>query len=350
LEGIVSIWESPEFDDHEQVCMFTDPKTGLRAIVAIHTKIQGRAAGGTRFKPYGTTDAAVDDALRLSRAMSYKSALADLPLGGGKAVIIGDPAQIKTPDLLRSYGRFIDQLGGVFSTGEDVGTSVADMEIISEVTQYVGGTRATGGDPSEPTAIGVLSGLREVAEHRLGGSGFKGVRVAVQGLGSVGWRVAEGLHAQGADLIVADISAEKVARAVKELGATACDTSTIHAADVDIYAPCALGGTITVETAREIKASAVAGAANNPLATAEAGEELAKRNILFAPDYVLNAGGIIAGVLGSRRVFGHATVSLEDRLAGIGKRLKEIFKQSSATGQRPEQVAEHMARVIIGRA
>jgi leucine dehydrogenase len=345
----MSIWESAEFDDHEQVCMFTDPVTGLRAIIAVHATIEGRAAGGTRFKPYDTTDAAVDDALRLSRAMSYKSALAGLPLGGGKGVIIGDPTTLKTPALLESYARFVDRLGGTFRTGEDVGTSVADMELMSSVSRHIGGTDATGGDPSVPTAAGVLIGLRAVAAHRFGQVGFKGLRVAVQGLGSVGWRVAEGLRADGADLVVADIVPERVSRAQQELGATVCDTAAIHGADVDIYAPCALGHTVTIDTAAEIRARAVAGAANNPLATAEAGMELAKRGILFTPDYVINAGGIIGGWTGYQRATGQTTASVEEKLAGIGNRLTEIFERSATTGERPEQVAEHMARVILGR-
>lgn len=346
----MSVWDSPEFDDHEQVCTFTDSATGLRAIVAIHSTIGGRAAGGTRFKSYDSTDAAADDALRLSKAMSYKAALADLPLGGGKAVIIGDPAKVKTRELLRAYARFIDRLGGVFSTGEDVGTSVSDMEVMAEVTRHVGGTSATGGDPSIPTAAGVLIGLRAVAEHRFGRPNCNGLRIAIQGLGSVGWRIAKGLHAEGARLIVADIAPDKVACAVNELGATACDTSTIHAAEADIFAPCALGHVVTVERARQIKAGAVAGAANNPLATAAAGAELARRHILFAPDYVINAGGIIGGVLGAMQAQGHATPLLADKLTGIGRRLGEIFRRSAESGQRPEQVAEQMARTIIGRA
>jgi leucine dehydrogenase len=273
----MSAWDSREFDAHERVLLFTDTATGLRAVISMHAIVDGQAVGGTRFKSYSTTDAAIEDALRLSRAMSYKCALAGFRKGGAKAVIIGDPAKIKTPELLRAYGRCVDSLGGAFVTAEDVGTTLADMEIINEVTPHIGGTNKTGGDPSIPTALGVLHGLRAVAEFKFGRPSFQGLRVAVQGLGAVGWRVAEGLHAGGATLLVADVAQDKVARAVAEFGAKTCDTAVIHAADVDIYSPCALGGTVTTDSAQEIRAMAVAGAANNPLATPEAGAELARR-------------------------------------------------------------------------
>src|SRR5579875_498191 len=187
-------WDSPEYDQHEQVCLFSDDRTALRAIVAIHSTALGPAAGGTRFKTYASDSAALDDALRLSRAMSYKSALAGLPIGGGKAVIIGDPARIKSRDLLHAYGRFIDRIGNVFATGEDVGINVADMETIAEVTPFVGGTSAGAGDPSIHTAVGVVHGLEAVAERRFGRTDFEGLSVGIQGLGAVGWRVAQRLH------------------------------------------------------------------------------------------------------------------------------------------------------------
>jgi leucine dehydrogenase len=346
----MEFWTSAEYDAHEQVCLFSDPSTSLRAIVAVHSTALGSAAGGTRFMAYESASAALDDALRLSRAMSYKSALADLPIGGGKAVIIGDPAKLKSTDLLLSYGRFIDRLNGWFATGEDVGISGADVRTIAETTRFVGG--GTGGDPSVHTATGVVHGLLAVAERRFGSAGLSNLRIAIQGLGGVGWSLAERLHATGASLVVSDIDATKVEAAVKAFGAVAEPTETIHRAQVDIYAPCALGGVVTERSADEIVAGAVAGAANNQLASASAGERLAKRGILFAPDYVLNAGGIISGLEAVMTLRGQSAeqlAPLEGRLKKIRERLLEIFDLSAETGQPPEQAAEMLARRLIAR-
>jgi leucine dehydrogenase len=348
----MSVWQSPEFDDHEQICYFSDEKTGLRAIVAIHSTFLGPAAGGTRFKSYAADSLALDDALRLSRAMSYKSALAGMPVGGGKSVIIGDPARLKTRALLHAYGRFIDRIGRTYATGEDVGITVADIDTVAEVTPFVGGTSGGAGDPSIHTAVGVLHGLRAVLESRFNSSHFGGVRVAVQGLGAVGWGVAERLHTAGAKLVVADVRPEIVERAVRLFNAVPVASEVIHKAEVDIYAPCALGGVITEESAREIGAQAVAGAANNQLSSAPAGRVLADRGILFAPDYVINAGGIISGLEAASRMPGRKPVEmapLEVRLAAIYDRLTEIFRRSKADGRPPEVTAEQVAREIIGR-
>jgi len=348
----MSVWQSREFDDHEQVCYFSDEKTGLRAIVAIHSTFLGPAVGGTRFKAYDEDSLALDDALRLSRAMSYKSALAGMPVGGGKSVILGDPARLKTRVLLHAYGRFIDRIGRTYATGEDVGITVADIDTVAEVTPFVGGTSGGTGDPSIHTAVGVLHGMRAVLESHFNTNRFEGVRVALQGLGSVGWGVAERLHAAGAKLVVADVRPDVVERAVRSFDAIAVATEAIHKADVDIFAPCALGGVITEESAVEIRAKAVAGAANNQLASAPAGRVLAERNILFAPDYVINAGGVISGLEAASRMAGRKPVEmapLEVRLAAIYDRLTEIFRLSKAEGRPPEVAAEQMARVIIGR-
>jgi leucine dehydrogenase len=348
----MSVWASFEFDDHEQVCFFSDEETGLRAIVAIHSTFLGPAAGGTRFKSYIGDSEALDDALRLSRAMSYKSALAGMPVGGGKSVIIGDPGRIKTRALLHAFGRFIDRIGNTYATGEDVGMSVADIDTVAEVTPFVGGTSGGTGDPSVHTAVGFLHGLRAVLEAQFRTDSFEGVRVAVQGLGAVGWRIAERLHAAGARLVVADIRPDVVAGAVRAFAATALPTQTIHSAEVDIYAPCALGGVLTEGSVGEIRARAVAGAANNQLATPRAGALLAERGILFAPDFVINAGGVISGLEAASRMPGRKPVEfapLEVRLAAIYTRLAEIFRRSRADGRPPEITAELMARQIIGR-
>jgi leucine dehydrogenase len=348
----MSVWASFEFDDHEQVCFFSDEKTGLRAIVAIHSTFLGPAVGGTRFKTYDGDSSALDDALRLSRAMSYKSALAGMPVGGGKSVIIGDPERIKTRPLLHAFGRLIDRIGNTYATGEDVGMSVADIDTVAEVTRFVGGTSGGAGDPSVHTAVGFLHGLRAVLEAQFRTHSFEGVRVAVQGLGAVGWRIAERLHAAGARLVVADIRPDVVARAVSAFGATSLPTQTIHSAEVDIYAPCALGGVLTEVSVGEIRAKAVAGAANNQLATPRAGVMLAERGILFAPDFVINAGGVISGLEAASRMPGRAVTELaplDVRLAAIHDRLAEIFRRSRSDGRPPEVAAEQMAREIIGR-
>lgn len=348
----MSIWQSDEFDNHEQVCFFSDQETNLQAIVSIHSTALGPAGGGTRFKPYATEGMAIDDALRLSRAMSYKSALAGLPVGGGKAVIIGDPSQIKSRDLLLTFGRFIDRIGNVFATGEDVGFSVADVETMLDVTPYVGGTSEGAGDPSIHTATGVLHGLRAVAEFSLGSKNFEGMRVAVQGLGSVGWRVAQRLYEAGAELIVADIDNGQVSKAEETFNAKVMATGDIHAADVDIFCPCALGGVVTEETAPQIKAQAVAGAANNQLASTQAGAILADRNILFAPDYVINAGGVISGMEAMQNMPGRKKTGIapmEELLEKIHDRLLEIFVQAENDNLTPEATAQAIAQKLIGR-
>jgi leucine dehydrogenase len=348
----MAVWRSNEFDDHEQICQFADAQTGLRAIVAIHSTARGAAAGGTRFKAYEDEQAAVDDALRLSRAMSYKSALAGLPIGGGKAVIIGDPSALKTEALLHAYGRFLNRIGEVFCTGEDVGMGISDIEVVRTASPFVAGTSRGAGDPSIHTATGVMHGLRAVLKRAFGREDFKGVHVAIQGLGAVGFDLAGRLHAAGARLSVADIRHDQVERAAARFGAEAMPVSAIHAAEADIFSPCALGGVITEETAPQVRARAVAGAANTPLATPRAGELLAARGVLYAPDYVINAGGVMSGLeeffaMPGRK--GSDPRSLDERLASIHDRLLEIFDRAEAEGATPEATAERMARELIGR-
>lgn len=349
----MNFWNSTEFDDHEQVCLFSDPQSGLRAIVAVHSTALGTAAGGTRFRTYLDEDQALDDALRLSRAMSYKCALAGLPCGGGKAVIIGDPALTKTKRLLHAYGRFLNRIGSSFVTGEDVGMSVRDIETLREISPYVGGTSSAGaGDPSVHTATGLMHGLRAVLARQFSGATFRDVHVAVQGLGAVGWNVAQLLHEQGARLTVADIQPGRVERAIAELDARPCETDDIHRTEADILCPCALGGIITTQTAGEIRARAVAGAANNQLDSPAAGIALAKNGILYAPDFVINAGGIISGLEEYLKMpgrTGHVDTPLPVRLGAIHDRLAEIFERSARESQTPEATAERLARELIGR-
>ncbi len=346
-------WQSREFDDHEQVCIFTEPGTRLRAIIAIHSTALGPAVGGTRFRAYAHDADALDDALCLSRAMSYKCALADLRLGGGKAVILGDPTDLKDRSLLHAFGRFLNRVGAYFSTGEDVGFSVADCEILREVTPFVAGTTTTGaGDPSVHTARGVFHGLRAVLEARLDRADFRGVHFAVQGLGSVGWRLCELLHAAGAQLTVADVRTDIIEQARERFQARAVAPALIHSTEVDIFVPCALGGILNRETVGAIRALAIAGAANNQLRSPEIGEELRQRGILFAPDYVINAGGVIGVLEEIATIPGrtlHVHQSVEVRLERIYNRLRDIFTRANADHSTPELTAARIAREIISR-
>lgn len=346
--------ESSEFDQHEQVCCFAHPDSGLTAIVAIHSTRLGPAVGGTRFWPYATERLALDDALRLSRAMSYKCALAGVPFGGGKAVIIGDPGVLKTRPLLHAYGEYLNRIGSVFCTGEDVGFSVADCEIIREVSPYVAGTNSAGaGDPSIHTAQGVFHGVRAVLETRFDTDDFAGIHIGVQGLGNVGARLCQLLADAGARLTIADVRAERAERLARELGARIVDAELIHAVDADIFAPCALGGIVNERTLPQIRAKAIAGAANNQLAAAHLGAELQRRNILFAPDHMINAGGVIGAVEEASRVPGRAQQSLapvDVRLLQIHERLRDIFNRAEIERTTPEAMATRIAQELIASA
>jgi len=347
----MSAWESPEFDQHEQLCCFTEPNSGLKAVVAIHSTALGPAVGGTRFWPYREDRQALDDALRLSRAMSYKCALAGVPCGGGKAVIIGDPATLKTRPLLHAYGKYLNRIGNTFCTGEDVGFSVADCEIIREVSPYVAGTDSGGaGDPSIHTAQGVFHGLHAVLKTRLERDDFSGVHIAVQGLGNVGARLCQLLHEVGARLTVADVRSDRSQRIARDFGARVVDADAIHAVEADIFAPCALGGIVNERTLPQIKVQAIAGAANNQLASIGMGLELQRRNILFAPDYVINAGGVIGAAEEVARVPGRTQQALgpiDARLRTIHERLLDIFSRAKAEGTTPEAMALRVARELI---
>ena len=288
-------WQSPEFDDHEQVCTFFDGSTGLRAIAAIHSTALGPAVGGTRFRPYSSDEDALDDALRLSRAMSYKCALADVSLGGGKVVILGEPGQLKCQSFLHAYGHFLNRIGQQYSTGEDVGFSGADCETVREVSPFVAGTASFGaGDPSIHTARGVFHGLRAVLEVRFDRADYRGVHFAVQGLGSVGWQLCKLLHDAGGRLTVADIRSETTKRAQAQFAATIAEPNAIHEVQADVYVPCALGGVINLATVQAIRAAAIAGAANNQLESPDLGDELRRRRYSYSRlTSLINAGGVI---------------------------------------------------------
>jgi valine dehydrogenase (NAD+) len=288
----------PSERDHEQVVFCQDKQSGLRAIIGIYSTALGPALGGTRFYPYGSEDAALADVLRLSTAMAYKNALAGLDLGGGKAVIIGDPARIKTEPLLRAYGRFVASLGGRYVTACDVGTRSEDMDIVARECRFVTGrTTANGGagDSSVLTALGVMHGMRAAAEHAWGTTSLRGRTVGVEGVGKVGHRLVDHLVEAGADVVICDVSAVAVeaVRARHPQVRAVADVDALVAAEPDVLAPCALGGTLTEDVANRLTARIVCGAANNQLAHHGIEKLLADRGILYAPDYVVNSGGVI---------------------------------------------------------
>ncbi|HLG19169.1 MAG TPA: Glu/Leu/Phe/Val dehydrogenase [Bdellovibrionota bacterium] len=295
-DGGTELFPRMQSDGFEQVVFCTDRTTSLRAIIALHDLRLGPALGGTRFYAYPTEEYALTDALNLARAMTYKAALADLPLGGGKAVILGNPSTDKTPALLQAYGTFVDRLNGNYITTVDSGTSAEDMDVIRKTTRHVVGvTEANGGsgDPSPMTALGVAEGIRACSKFVFGSADLAGKRVAIQGLGHVGRPLAKRLRELGASLVVADTNRANLERATNELGAEVVDSKEIFAIKCDILAPCALGGVINAETIKKLKCRILAGAANNQLASEEIGRELHAREIVYAPDFAINAGGLI---------------------------------------------------------
>jgi leucine dehydrogenase len=279
--------------DHEQVVFCHEPSCGYKGIIAIHNTVLGPALGGTRYWNYGSDQEAFVDALRLSRGMTYKAAVAGLNLGGGKSVILGDPRSTNREEIFRAHGRFVETLKGRYITAEDVGTSVDDMEFVAMETEHVTGRAATSGDPSPVTAYGVYRGIKAAAMARFGSDSLAGKTVTVQGVGHVGYYLCQNLASEGARLVVTDIDQERVQRVVHDFGATAVGLDEIYGVECDIYAPSALGATINDQTIPLLKAGIVAGAANNVLAEARHGDELHRRGILYAPDYVINAGGLI---------------------------------------------------------
>jgi leucine dehydrogenase len=289
----LDIFASMDSMGHEQVLLSHDPSCGYFGIIAIHDTTLGPALGGTRFWQYGTTDEAITDALRLARGMTYKSAVAGINLGGGKSVIIGDNKRVDREALFRAHGRFIETLGGRYITAEDIGTSPADMEYIKLETDHVAGLLGLSGDPSPVTGYGVYVGMKAAAKVRWGSDSLSGKTVAVQGAGKVAHYLMQHLHAEGARIIVTDIDAEKVKRAVQEFGARSVPPDAIYDQEADIYAPCALGATINDATLPRLKVQIIAGGANNQLAEDRHGDELERRGILYAPDYVINGGGVI---------------------------------------------------------
>jgi leucine dehydrogenase len=346
------VFEELEKRGHEQVSYFFDPHSGLRGIVAIHNTVLGPALGGCRMWDYVTEEEAFVDALRLAKGMTYKAAIAGLNLGGGKAVIIGDSKKQKTENLFRSFGRFVEGLNGRYITAEDVGTSIKDMEYVRMETSYVTGiSQALGGsgDPSPVTAYGVFIGMKAAIKERLNKTEFSDMKISIQGLGSVGMALCEYLYKAGAQLFVTDLDQMVMGQAVDQFGATPVESSEIYDLDVDVYAPCALGATVNSDTIDKFKCSIIAGAANNQLIESDFGNELKKRKILYAPDYAINAGGLINV---SNELEGYNSDRAFSQAEGIYETLSEIFHRSNSekisTNEASDRQAEDRINKISG--
>ncbi len=344
----MSVFSETSFDDHEQVVFCHDRDSGLKAIIAIHDTTLGPALGGCRMWPYASDDEALNDVLRLSRGMTYKAAISGLDQGGGKSVIIGDPRKDKSPALFQALGRFVESLGGRYIVAEDVGITVADMDEVERITDHVAGTTAKScGDPSPGTAWGVMHGMRAAIRHKMGKDSLEGLTVAVQGLGHVGMYLCQFLHERGVRLVVADIQKDAVAEAMKRFGARAVSTDRIMSEEADIFAPCALGAVLNDETIPRLGAPIVAGSANNQLAEDRHGEMLRDAGILYAPDYVINAGGVI---IISHEGPGFDRKRAMDHVAGIYDTLIEVFTRAEKENAPTSEIADAMARERIAAA
>lgn len=347
----MTVFSNPSLDDHEGIYFCSAPDSGLMAIVAIHSTALGPAAGGCRAWQYLNEKAALTDVLRLSRGMSFKNAMAGLSLGGGKAVIMknGDPL---SPATMRRFGEFVESLGGRYITAEDVGLSVDLMREVASATNYVAGlppqsAGAAGGDPSPKTAYGAFVGIQAAVAERLGRDNLAGLTVAVQGVGNVGGHLCRYLHDAGCKLKIADVDNERLQGISNELGAEIISGEHILRTKCDVFAPCALGGILTEASIATLPAQVVAGAANNQLATDGDGQRLLERGILYCPDYVINAGGIINVAYEYDKIGDDAEVM--SKIAEIGARLQSIFSAATTRGLPTNVVADQMALKLIGR-
>jgi leucine dehydrogenase len=348
----MTLFDSPAFEGHEGVHAFSDEKTGLKCIIAVHSTARGPAAGGCRMWPYPTAELALEDALRLSRAMSYKNAMADLELGGGKAVIIGNSRTQKTPALFEAFGRAVEDVGGKYWTAEDVGVSPADLMSARKHTRYVAGLEghdAASGDPSPVTAEGVFRGI-QLSVRRALNRDLDGVRVAIQGVGHVGAYLAEKLHAAGAKLVISDVNEDAVRQVAAATGAKVVAPAAIFDADAEVFAPCALGGAVNVDTLPRLRCRVIAGGANNQLADPEVGRAVFERGMLYAPDYVINGGGII-NVAGEIRALDRDEAFDPDWVAAkldrLIETLGEVLDRARYENRPTHEVANEMARARI---
>ncbi len=340
----MDLFERIELEGHEQILVCSDRSSGLKALIAIHSTKLGPSLGGCRMWPYESFDAALTDVMRLSKAMTYKAAVSDLPLGGGKSVIWGDPAKDKSRSLLEAFAKNIAVLGGRYLVAEDVGITVEDIEHVREMTPHVAGfsvEEGGSGDPSPATAYGVFSGMRACLEEVFGDDSFEGKRVAIQGLGKVGKALAKLLYEAGASLYVSDMNPEKVAIAVRDYGADPIHGHEIYRVDCDIFAPCALGGIINERTLQSLSCRIIAGAANNQLSEMSIATELSQGNILYAPDYVLNAGGLINI---AEELTGYNPERAHKKVAGIYERMKTVFSLAKKESRSTAETAESMAK------
>lgn len=352
----MSVFSSKSFDEHEQVVFFNNKRTGLKAIIAVHNTNLGPALGGCRMWDYASDEDALTDVLRLSKGMTYKAALAGLELGGGKSVIIGNSKTQKTPEMLQFMGKCVSRMKDRYIIAEDVGTSVADMVEIAKHTDHVVGLPGTSeggasGDPSPVTAEGVFIGMKAAVQNRLG-KDIRGVHVAVQGLGHVGMYLCEFLHNAGAVLTVTDINKDAIAEAQKRFGATVVDPSAIYDVAADVYSPCALGATLNDDTLSRLKTTVVAGAANNQLLeVGKHGDALKQKNILYTPDYVLNAGGLINVYYEWKNIREktnkYKTADVKKHLNLIDENLKKIFALSEQNGTSTAVAADRLAEQIF---
>ncbi|SIS91317.1 Leu/Phe/Val dehydrogenase [Neptunomonas antarctica] len=335
-----------EYNGVSDLSLHQDPITGLHAIIAIHSTALGPAIGGCRFIEYPTTNDAIQDALRLAKGMSYKAALAGLPHGGGKSVIIKPNKPFDRTALMRSFGCFVEQLNGRYITAMDSGTLTTDMDVIAESSRWVSCTSADG-DPSAFTSLGVIEGIKAAVRHLFGKDNLEGIRVSIQGLGHVGMAVASHLSMEGAHLTVTDINTQRMRIAIEEFNAKAVSTEDIYAADVDIFCPCGLGAILNHKTIPLIKAQIIAGSANNQLLEPQDGYALAQKGILYLPDYVINSGGLIFVALA------HANEdqqTIYHQVLNIGHTLTRLFTESQASGIPPFILANQQAEAILANA
>lgn len=340
----MTVWSTPAYDDHELVVHHRDHSSGLHAIVAIHARHERRGAGGCRMRAYASEEEALADVLRLSRAMSYKAAIAGVAAGGAKSVIVGDPRHDKSEQLLRAMGRLIESLGGAYVSAPDAGIDVDDLRVMCQETRYVLGADRVAGPSAPYTAMGVLAAIRSAVRHRLGADELAGVRVALQGVGSVGRELARLLAEAGASIVVADVDDDRARGAARDYGAEVASTDEILLADVDVVAPNAYGGVLDVDTIPRLRAAIVCGAANNQLAEDGHAVLLHERGILYVPDYVANAGGMIAG-LEELGAFDRAVT--EQRVRGIGGKVDELLTRAEAEGAPPAAIANRAATATI---
>nr|WP_070959266.1 Glu/Leu/Phe/Val dehydrogenase dimerization domain-containing protein [Hyphomonas sp. Mor2] len=345
------MFENENFDEHERVVHINDKSTGLRAIVAIHSTALGPAGGGCRLWTYEDTSLALKDALRLSRGMSYKNALAGLRMGGGKAVILGPVDPARRTELFEAFGEAVNQLGGQYITAEDVGVRVPDMQAVASRTSYVSGLSSqggAGGDPSPYTARGVRLAMEAVASHSLQASSLEGLKVAVQGLGGVGGNLCRELSERGAKLVVADVNPQRVTEVCDKYGAEIGHVDTVLLENVDIISPCALGGVLTAELVSKLQAKAVVGGANNQLATPSVGKAIYDRGITYAPDYLINSGGII---MVAAEYFGENDQKKVDAdVEKIFDRTLDVLVTSKERRQPTSLIADEVAQKLISEA